>query len=94
VRIRFAKQAARDIDGATAFWLKRRPDVPLSLVDDVMALAERLARGEFDGPEVRLKTGLVVRSWPLPPYRLYYRRRDDALEIMRIYHQARRPMAK
>ena len=92
--IRFAKQAARDIAAAVSFWQTRRPDRPLTLVDDVMALAGRLARGEFDGPEQRLKTGLVVRSWPLPPYRLYYRRRDGVLEIMRVYHQARRPIAK
>jgi plasmid stabilization system protein ParE len=94
VRIRFAKQAASDIDAAVAFRLKQRPDASVTLVDDVMKVAERLARGEFDGPEQRLKSGLTVRSWPLPPYRLYYRRREGVLEILRIYHQARRPIAR
>ncbi|MBN2576782.1 MAG: type II toxin-antitoxin system RelE/ParE family toxin [Deltaproteobacteria bacterium] len=65
-----------------------------TLVDEVIILAERLARGEFDGPEQRLKIGLVVRSWPLPPYRLFYRRRDGVLEVMRIYHHARRPITR
>jgi plasmid stabilization system protein ParE len=68
--------------------------VPPTLVEDVAALAERLARGDFDGPEQRLKSGLLVRSWPFPPYRLYYRRRDSVLEVMRVYHQARRPITK
>lgn len=94
MKIRFARQAARDLDGALAFWRERRPHVPSTLLDDVIALAERLARGEFDGPEQRLRTGLAVRSWPLPPYRVYYRRRDGVLEILRLYHQARRPISK
>jgi plasmid stabilization system protein ParE len=92
LRIRFAKHAAKDLDEALGFWRERRPDVPSTLVNDVIRLAERLSRGEFDGPEQRLKSGLLVRSWPLPPYRVYYRRREDVLEIMRVYHQARRPI--
>jgi plasmid stabilization system protein ParE len=37
---------------------------------------------------------MLVRSWPLPPYRIYYRRRDGFLDVMRVYHQARRPLTK
>jgi plasmid stabilization system protein ParE len=59
-----------------------------------MTLSEQLAQRAFEGPEQRLRSGLLVRSWPLPPYRLYYRRRDDSLEILRVYHQARRPITK
>jgi hypothetical protein len=60
----------------------------------VFAIIDRLTAGDFDGPEQTLRTGDVVRSWPVPPLRLYYRRRDDALWILRIYHQARRPIAR
>jgi toxin ParE1/3/4 len=94
VRIRFAKQAARDLDAAAKFWSKRRPGLAFTLVGEVVALAQRLARSEFEGPDQRLKSGLAVRSWPLPPYRVYYRRREGLLEIMRIYHQARRPIVE
>jgi plasmid stabilization system protein ParE len=94
LRIRFARLAAKDLDAAVSFWRDRRPGAYLTLVEDVIQLAERLARDEFDGPEQRLNSGLVVRSWPLPPYRIYYRRRDGVLEVMRIYHQARRPITR
>ena len=94
MKIRFAKQAAKDLDAAAVFWKERRPGARFTLVDDVIMLAERLAREEFDGPEQCLKTGLIVRSWPLPPYRLFYRRRDGVLEVMRIYHQSRRPITR
>jgi hypothetical protein len=50
LRIRFAKQAAKDLDAAVVFWKERRPAVRFTLVDDVIMLAERLAREEFDGP--------------------------------------------
>jgi hypothetical protein len=60
----------------------------------VVSLVERLAKAEFEGPELMLKTGLMVRSWPLPPYRVYYRRRNGVLEILRVYHQARRPLTR
>ena len=94
MKIRFARQAAKDIQAALAFWREQQPDAPSKLVEDVLGLAERLAREEFDGPEQRLKTGMIVRSWPLPPYRLFYRRREGVLEVMRIYHQARRPITR
>jgi len=64
------------------------------LVADVLLLVERLAEGDFEGPEQQLRSGMIVRSWPLPPYRIYYRRREGVLEVMRVYHHARRPITK
>jgi len=29
-----------------------------------------------------------VRSWPVPPVRVYYQRQSNALWVLRIYHQA------
>jgi hypothetical protein len=94
LKIRFAKQAAKDLDAAKTFWRERRPDVVCTIVEDVIALAEKLSNKEFEGPELRLKSGLIVRSWPMPPYRVFYRRREDVLEILRVYHQARRPITR
>jgi plasmid stabilization system protein ParE len=94
LRIRFARLAAKDLDAAMAFAREQRLGVHPTLVDDVIRLAEQLAREEFDGPEQSLKSGLAVRSWPLSPHRFYYRRKDGVLEVMRIYHQARRPTTR
>lgn len=55
----------------------------------------KLAAREFDGPEGVLRTtGERVRSWPVRPYRIYYRRDGETLVILRIYHSARRPITK
>ena len=65
------------------------------LGDRILGLIHDLARGGFDGPEQRLRTGEIVRSWPLPPLRLYYQRSPDGeLTVLRIYHQAQRPIAR
>ncbi|PYM46503.1 MAG: hypothetical protein DME14_18060 [Candidatus Rokuibacteriota bacterium] len=51
-----------------------------------------LASGTVERREVRLRDGRRVHSWPVPPYRVYYRKSADVLEVVRVYHQARRPI--
>jgi len=55
---------------------------------------ERLAAQEFDGPISRLRSGALVRSWAVAPFRIYYQRHPDELLIVRVYHQSRRPIAR
>jgi hypothetical protein len=38
------------------------------------------------------RDGSRVRSWPIPPFRVYYQRRGAELVVLRVYHQARRPL--
>jgi plasmid stabilization system protein ParE len=73
---------------------KDNPRAASSLADRVFALVDRLAAGEFDGPEHRLSNGQLVRSWPVPPLRVYYQRLAKELRVLRIYHHARRPIAR
>lgn len=94
MNVRVSRRAAEDLAAATNYLAERNPRAAAALVEDVMTLSERLAQRAFEGPEQRLRSGLLVRSWPLPPYRLYYRRRGDSVEILRVYHQARRPITK
>jgi plasmid stabilization system protein ParE len=61
----------------------------------VFEAIDRLASNEFEGPESELRvTHERVRSWPVRPYRIYYRREADTLVVLRIYHAARRPIAR
>jgi plasmid stabilization system protein ParE len=61
----------------------------LGRLDYVM---QQLAAGEVQGPEVRMANGRVLRRWSVPPYRIYYRRSTRRNVIVRVYHQARRPI--
>ena len=42
------------------------------------------------GPIHRLRSGVCVRSWPVPPLRIYYRRTRDTLPVLRIYRTTAR----
>lgn len=63
----------------------------LARVIEVIGL---LASKAFVGREVALRDGRRVRTWPIPPYRLYYRERADVFEVVRVYHQSRRPIER
>ena len=72
----------------------RNPTAAANLDSEIARCIERLADREFDGPVSRLRSGAVVRSWGVPPFRIYYQRHPDELLIVRVYHQARRPITR
>ena len=61
----------------------------LARVAEIIGL---LAAGGIEGRFVRLGDGRTVQTWPIPPYRLYYRKSSDTFQVVRLYHQARRPI--
>ncbi len=94
MRVIFAPEAEQDLNSAVAFLADRGSAAAAQLVAGVRSLVEHLANADFEGSQQQLRSGETVRSWPLPPYRLYYQRSSEALRIVRIYHQARRPIAR
>jgi toxin ParE1/3/4 len=62
------------------------------VLDVLYSAFQRLADGELQGPRARLLDGRRVQSWPEPPYRIYYQRTATHTRIVRVYHQARRPI--
>ncbi|MDZ4695936.1 MAG: type II toxin-antitoxin system RelE/ParE family toxin [Deltaproteobacteria bacterium] len=94
MRVVFAAEAEIDLDAAVEYLALRNPVAAFQLLDDIRSLVARLSAGDFEGPMMKLTSGEMIRSWPLPPLRIYYRRSSDVLEIVRIYHQARRPIAR
>jgi plasmid stabilization system protein ParE len=53
---------------------------------------QKIHAGELNGRETRLGSGRRAHGWPVPPYRIYYRRTANQTLILRVYHQARRPI--
>lgn len=90
----WSPQAADDLTNALGFLVERNPQAAAKLAERVLALVDRLADGEFHGPAQTLRSGEVVHSWPVPPFRLYYQHDDTTLHILRLYHQRRRPISK
>jgi plasmid stabilization system protein ParE len=94
VKVRFLKQAITDLRATVEHIAQHNPDAALALADRVLRIVEQLAAREFEGAEQRLRSGRLVRSWPVPPLRVYYQRRGGELVVLRIYHHARRPLTR
>ena len=94
MKVTYTEEAIADIVDAIAYLNERSPAAAANLDADISQCIERLAQGEFDGPPSRLRSGVTVRSWAVPPFRIYYQRLPDELLIVRVYHQARRPIVR
>ncbi len=84
--------AVEDLANQLAYIAQRNPDAADRLEARVFSIIDRLAEKEFEGPEQVLRSGEIVRSWPVAPLRVYYQLTADALLVVRVYHQARRPL--
>jgi len=94
VSIRLSRVAARDLREQLVWLDEHSPAAARQLATDLDELLAALDERAFEGPETQLLSGRTVRTWPLPPLRVYYQRRGTELFVVRIYHQARRPIAK
>lgn len=94
MKITYTEEAIADILDAIAYLNERNSTAAAKLDADISRCIERLADDEFEGPVSRLRSGAVVRSWGVPPFRIYYQRHSDELLILRIYHQKRRPITR
>ena len=92
MRIVITPRAFDDIAAAAGYVAQDNPAAAGRLVDRVFEIIDLLAEGGLDGPLTTLRSGVEVRSWPVQPLRIYYRREADELIILRIYHQSRRPL--
>ena len=93
MKVVYTQEAVRDLVDAYEYLIGRGELQAAQRIDTtVERLVERLARHEFEGPLTMLRSGARVRSWPAPPFRVVYTRDEDVLVILRVYHQARRPL--
>ena len=91
----YTEEAIADIVDAITYLNARNPAAAAKLDRDISRCIERIASNEFDGAVSRLRSGAIVRSWAVPPFRVYYQRPgNDELLIVRVYHQARRPIRR
>ena len=94
MKVNYTEEAITDIVEAISYLNQRNPTAAANLDAEIEQCIERLAAQDFEGPASRLRSGAVVRSWAVPPFRIYYQRHPDELLIWRGYHQARRPIAR
>jgi plasmid stabilization system protein ParE len=94
LNVTYTEEAVADIVQAITYLNERSPTAAANLDAKIAHCIERLADWEFEGPISRLRSGGVVRSWAVRPFRIYYQRHPDELVIVRVYHQSRRPITR
>ena len=94
MKVTYTEEAIADIVEAITYLNERNPTAAANLDAEIARCIERLAAQEFEGPVARLRSGALVRSWGVPPFRIYYHRQPAELLIVRVYHQTRRPITR
>jgi len=94
LKISYTEEAVADLVEALTYLNQRSSTAAAKLDADIARCIERSADRQFEGPISKRRSGAVVRSWGVPPFRIYYQRHPDELLIVRVYHQKRRPTAR
>jgi plasmid stabilization system protein ParE len=94
LKVSYTEEAIADIVEAITYLNERNPTAAANLDADIARCIERLEAQEFEGPVSRLRSGRLVRSWAVPPFRIYHQRHTNELLIVRVYHRTRRPITR
>lgn len=94
MNVLLSRRARRDLSEAYEFIAQDDPAAAERFLQHFEEVTATLASGLIEGREVVLAGGRKALSWPLRPYRIYYRRSTEAIQILRVYHQARRPISR
>jgi plasmid stabilization system protein ParE len=94
VNLVFTRRALAELAEIQEFIAQDNPRAAAAELDRVDRAIQQLAAGELSGPEVTFRNGQRARRWPVPPYRIYYRRTRNRTTILRVYHGAQRPIER
>jgi len=89
-----APQAGKDLREVYEYIFKDNPIAADRVLAHIVEVIGMLALEAVTGREVLLRDGRWVNTWPVPSYRIYYRVSGQELQVIRVYHQARRPIER
>jgi toxin ParE1/3/4 len=89
VRVRWLRRALENLDEEATYIARDNPEAAARLVERIAASIERLATHPASGRPARVPgtRELVVTG---TPYLVPYRVRGETVEILRVFHGARR----
>jgi len=90
----FSPQARADLSEVYEYIRSDNPKAADKVLAHIVEVIGLLATDAMEGRSVVLRDGRQVQTWPVPPYRIYYRKNLERFEVLRVYHQARRPIEK
>jgi toxin ParE1/3/4 len=88
--VRFTQRAENDLAGILDYLIALSPEgarrLAASLEESIRVIAEHPLAGRRTSRRL-----LSVKVVPRHPYKIFYRARDDVIEIVHIRHASRRP---
>ena len=89
VEVRWTLQASRDLDAIVEFIAKDSRQYARLFVVDILQTVDRIAAFPHSGRMVPEFGDPAVREIILGNYRLVYRRKAKAVELLTVYHGSR-----
>jgi toxin ParE1/3/4 len=92
MRVRLTASANADLESIALYLSFRYPAIAPRVEQRIRTVIAHIADWPESAPRVIRRTD--IRSMPVRPYpyRIYFRIRDDVIEIVRIRHTAQRPL--
>jgi len=92
MRVVYSRRATRDLEEIAAYCRKvADPKLAAAIAERIEKVIGRVARGPMTAPRVAERAGVRVALVLRYPYKIFYRPRGDAVEILHIRHTSRRP---
>jgi toxin ParE1/3/4 len=94
MKLVYSRQALADIDGIANYYeANASPAIAESIERRLSDVIDRICRVPEAAPRVSQRSQVRVAAVVRYPFRIFYRVRDDTIDILHIRHMSRRPPA-
>jgi toxin ParE1/3/4 len=92
VKLVYSRRALADLNEiATYYSASASPAIAASIERRLIDVMDRICRAPEAAPRVSQRSHVRVVAVVRYPFRIFYRVRDDTIDILQIRHTARRP---
>ncbi len=93
MKLIYSRRALADLAGIAAYYsINASQTIAQSIERRFLEVTERIHQAPGSAPRVEQRPGVRVVSVIRYPFRIFYRVRHDAVEILHIRHTSRRPV--
>ncbi|MBB5047485.1 plasmid stabilization system protein ParE [Rhodopseudomonas rhenobacensis] len=92
MKLVYSRRALADLDNIAAYYRERAsPAVAGSIGLQLTRTIERIVQTPAAAPRISQRSRIRVAAVVRYPYKIFYRTRDDTVDILHIRHTSRRP---
>jgi toxin ParE1/3/4 len=90
MKVRYTPRALADREAIFQYLRERSPQGATKVIAAIRATATQIAENPYSGPPTE-NPGIRVKLVGRYPYKLFYRIRNNTVELIHIRHTSRRP---